>query len=220
MRLIRAAERLFAERGIEVVSLREISRAAGQGNTNALQYHFGDRDGVLDAILQRHGRDLDVRRWALLDEYHPTHGDPRAVAAILVRPIVSKLDDPDGGPEYLQIAAEVVNRSNDLVVPDKPSVLSDPTLSDEDDSVNAWAHLATPFIPARAAGHPFHRRYLAVRFAYLEAGRRARNIRTPDHRLFTAHVIDLVTTLLSAPLSEETHRALETKGATRRANRR
>ena len=39
--LMRAAERLFAERGIEVVSLREINRAAAQRNATALQYHFG-----------------------------------------------------------------------------------------------------------------------------------------------------------------------------------
>ena len=41
--IVEAAERLFAERGIEAVSLRDVSAAAGQRNHSAAQYHFGDR---------------------------------------------------------------------------------------------------------------------------------------------------------------------------------
>ena len=46
-RLIDAAVQLYGDRSIDAVSLREISAAAGQKNPNALQYHFGDRDGCL-----------------------------------------------------------------------------------------------------------------------------------------------------------------------------
>jgi AcrR family transcriptional regulator len=46
-RLITAAEELFAANGIEAVSLREIVRASGARNTAALQYHFGDRAGLV-----------------------------------------------------------------------------------------------------------------------------------------------------------------------------
>src|SRR3546814_5693299 len=42
-RILDAAGALIAERGLEGVSLREITREAGQKNTTALQYHFGDR---------------------------------------------------------------------------------------------------------------------------------------------------------------------------------
>jgi len=56
-----AAERLMAERGITGVSLNEINTAAGQRNTAALHYHFGGRDGLLRAILRRHGPWLRAR---------------------------------------------------------------------------------------------------------------------------------------------------------------
>ena len=46
------AERLFGERGINGVSLREISRAVGQRNPSALQYHFGSRDALLIGMAQ------------------------------------------------------------------------------------------------------------------------------------------------------------------------
>ncbi|MEY4055340.1 MAG: hypothetical protein RL519_675, partial [Pseudomonadota bacterium] len=51
VRLILAGETLFAERSIEGVSLREIAAAAGNGNNNAVQYHFGGKDGLVQAIF-------------------------------------------------------------------------------------------------------------------------------------------------------------------------
>ena len=47
-----AAERLFAERGIDAVSLRTINTEAGY-SVAALHYHFGTRDGLVTALLQR-----------------------------------------------------------------------------------------------------------------------------------------------------------------------
>src|SRR3546814_3777931 len=43
-RLVGTAERLFADRGIESVTLAEINIAAGQRNKNATHYHFGDKE--------------------------------------------------------------------------------------------------------------------------------------------------------------------------------
>ncbi|MDU0294099.1 TetR family transcriptional regulator, partial [Saccharothrix longispora] len=43
LRLLAAAERLFAERGLYAVSNRQISAEAGQGNNAAVGYHFGTK---------------------------------------------------------------------------------------------------------------------------------------------------------------------------------
>ncbi|MFJ4672288.1 TetR family transcriptional regulator [Kitasatospora purpeofusca] len=50
-RLIRAAEELFATRGVEASLTKDIVRLAGQSNPSAVQYHFGSREGLLDAIM-------------------------------------------------------------------------------------------------------------------------------------------------------------------------
>ena len=110
-RLVAAAESLFAEHGIEGVSLREINTAAGVGNTSALQYHFRNRAGLVRAVLAKHTPAVDSARHVLLDQYVAAdHDDLRALAAALVRPSAAKLRDPDGGRAYLRIHAEVLNR--------------------------------------------------------------------------------------------------------------
>lgn len=48
--LIREAMKLYAERSIGAVSLREIVQKAGQANQSAIHYHFNDRQGLIAAI--------------------------------------------------------------------------------------------------------------------------------------------------------------------------
>ena len=60
--LIETAERLFAERGIHGVSLREIGLAAGQRNNGVTQYHFGDKAGLVVAIFERRAAEVNARR--------------------------------------------------------------------------------------------------------------------------------------------------------------
>ncbi|MFE2109574.1 TetR family transcriptional regulator [Kitasatospora sp. NPDC059463] len=70
-RLLRAAEELFATRGVEASLTKDIVRQAGQSNPSAVQYHFGSREGLLDAIMaarqERTERALAPRLPALAD---------------------------------------------------------------------------------------------------------------------------------------------------------
>jgi AcrR family transcriptional regulator len=66
LRLIFAAERLFGERGVKGVSLREIAIAAGNRNNNAVQYHFGSKGGLIEAIMRHRVTQLDGYRESYL----------------------------------------------------------------------------------------------------------------------------------------------------------
>ena len=108
-RIVAAAERLFAERGVDAVSLVEIGKAAGQRNRSAVQYHFGDKRGVIHAILDKHTPGIELRRHAMLDGLEAGGGpDLRSLVEVLVLPAAEKLDDPDGGPAFLLLNAELV----------------------------------------------------------------------------------------------------------------
>lgn len=50
-RLLKAAERLFADRGFKKVTVREICRAA-KANVAAVNYHFGDKLGLYREVMQ------------------------------------------------------------------------------------------------------------------------------------------------------------------------
>ncbi|HEX2849870.1 MAG TPA: helix-turn-helix domain-containing protein [Acidimicrobiales bacterium] len=209
-RLITAAEQLFAARGIDAVSLREINRAAGSKNAIAVQYHFDDRDGVLKAILAKHRPDVESRRHAMLDQYE-ADGDPdlRALSAALVRPSAAKLADDDGGPEYLQISAYLLNR------PEAAREAEGPV--DRRDSIQRWRLMVEPLLEEEATR--LHRRFTAIRFSAIELGRRAATAPHTDDRLFVSHLVDLVAAILGAPVSEETVRLADARDARRRGPR-
>lgn len=208
-RLLAAAERLFAQRGADGVSLREITREAGARNAIAVQYHFADRDGVLRAILDKHLPDVDARRHALLDEL--ATGDPaspRALAAALVSPLAAKLSDSDGGPAFLRIYADLLNR---------PA----PALEYADGrfrSLHRWRVAAQPALEPEAVR--LHRRLTALQYTAVELARRAAAAPHTDDRLFTSHLIDVVAAILSAPVSPETSRLADERDRARPRRRR
>jgi AcrR family transcriptional regulator len=75
VRMIVVAEQLFADRGIDGVSLREVAVAAGSRNTGAGQYYFGNKDKLVQAIYEYRVAELDVRRLELLADL-PDDQDP------------------------------------------------------------------------------------------------------------------------------------------------
>jgi AcrR family transcriptional regulator len=191
--LLSAAEQLFATRGVDGVSLREIARRAGAKNVIAVQYHFADRDGVLRAILDKHLPAVDERRHALLDA---AESDPslRVLAGALVRPLGSKLADAGGGPEFLRVYADLLNRPK-------------PVLDAADGrfgSLRRWRASVAPLLdPDGAKLHP---RLNALLYTAVELARRAESGPHTDDRLFISHLIDVVAAILSAPVSGETRR--------------
>ena len=84
--LLHAAEAEFAEAGIETGSLRKIMRAA-RADPGAVHYHFGGRQPLAAAVLDRVLAPLNARRLELLD-VAAAHGAPSLTQLVdaLVRP--------------------------------------------------------------------------------------------------------------------------------------
>lgn len=102
--IVRAATRLFARRGIDAVTVRELHEAAGQRNSSALQYHFGSREGLLREIVERHQAPIDEERGEWLDRAT----DLRGYVEALVEPLAAALRTR-AGREYLLIITQVVS---------------------------------------------------------------------------------------------------------------
>lgn len=100
-RLIRAAEEIFAAQGTDGAQLRDIVRLAGQSNPSAVQYHFGSRAGLLDAVMA--GRQARTER--------------------VIAPLLDALDNTDGtreeGPGVRELLAALVTAESSLLADDR-----------------------------------------------------------------------------------------------------
>jgi AcrR family transcriptional regulator len=107
-KLLDAAARAFAEDGVFNASLVEITRRAGQRNRGALHYHFGSRDGVLCAVIDRHAAFLARREGELLQAAlrTPDH-DVASVIEAVVRPAAELAESGWRGRCCVLIIAEL-----------------------------------------------------------------------------------------------------------------
>lgn len=91
--LMTTAERLFAERGIAAVSLRDIGIAAGQRNHAVVQYHFGDRDTLVREIVAFRAVVTERGRAAMLaDLLSRGQPQPLGLVRVFVLPLAEHLE--------------------------------------------------------------------------------------------------------------------------------
>ncbi|MDT2006085.1 TetR/AcrR family transcriptional regulator [Rhodococcus opacus] len=192
-RLLQTAARLFAEQGVGVVSLREITREAGVKHATAVQYHFGDRHGLLDAVLEGHFKAVEDRRTLMLDQADETGiAELRQLAEILVRPLAAELAD-EPGRFFLRIYGQMLSPATEKFV-------------DDGSSMWRWRDAAAPFLPAYA--HKLHPRFTAVSYATAALASKAVDDKRSNDRLFVSRLIDVVTAIITAPVSDETAQLL------------
>jgi AcrR family transcriptional regulator len=80
------AARLFAERGIEHVAVRDITDATGT-NIAAINYHFGSKHGLIEALVDRGAGEFARRRGLYLDALEDDGStDLRMIVEALVVP--------------------------------------------------------------------------------------------------------------------------------------
>ena len=196
-KLLDAATRLMAERGIYGVSLAEIVREAGQRNASAVHYHFGSRDEVLRAILDRHVPVIRARRLELLADAD----DLRSLAEAVVRPVTEFAQRGWRERAYLQIGSELT-RYLDRSTPEIRELMA-ATAGYE--PMARIAELVGPvpddvWAERVAIIHPFVGRAAADRARLLDA-------ESPEHPVladdrFVANLVDMFLGALTAPVSE------------------
>lgn len=113
--LLDVAERLFAERGVTQVSLREIVRESGQRNPSAARYHFGTREALIVAVIERRMSMINQLRHRRLDalERRGEHTDLRAVMRTTVGAVADQVRGTDWGAHYVRIVAELAQWPTD-----------------------------------------------------------------------------------------------------------
>ena len=111
LRLLAAAEQLFATRGLEVAN-RDIVTTADQHNQSAITYHFASRAGLIDAVRERHETPIAQHRQHLIARL-PGPGDltTRQLVEAQIRPLAA---------EMLRCAPSYWARLTELLLVDAP----------------------------------------------------------------------------------------------------
>lgn len=111
-RILTAAEALFAQRGFEGASLRQLTAAAGV-NLAAVNYHFGSKDNLVEEVFKRRLDQLNARRLAALKQ---VAGQPETtledVLAAFIRPALD-LSHDGGGGLFMRVLARAFAEHDD-----------------------------------------------------------------------------------------------------------
>lgn len=207
-RLLDAAERLFAVRGVHATSSRDIVSEAGQRNESALQYHFGSRDGLMEALHERRLGQVQAARFEKLEALLATNPAPpvRDLILAVTLPVVELCRRDAGFIAYLRVFGQVAMAPSDAMA----HGLRHEAASVQEAIRLIQAHIDLDPRIARL-------RFEAVsRFLILSLSQHARNAGTFRGRAFDLYfndLVDVVCGMVLAGVSEETQRALARQGA-------
>ena len=106
-RILDAAESLFMEHGFEATSLRSLTSAAGV-NLAAVNYHFGSKEELFQAVLTRRLDPMNKERIELIDKLEREAGGKaiaceRILFAMLIPALRLARDEERGGKNFLRL---------------------------------------------------------------------------------------------------------------------
>ena len=115
-RILDTAERLFAQKGFDAVSLRNII-ASARVNLAAVHYHFGSKQALIHAVIARRLRPINEERLAKLAEARANAGKQpvklERVLECLFRPLFRLQANPKAGPTFARLVGRVMGERNE-----------------------------------------------------------------------------------------------------------
>lgn len=112
-----AARRLFATRGLDAVSIRDIVRAAGQKNAGSINYYFKSKDDLLKELIHDVAKLLDDDHNRRLDMLEAAGGPKsiREIVSILITYPTMEADGPFEDEYALRFLNMVLINHRDLM---------------------------------------------------------------------------------------------------------
>ena len=208
--LMRAAEKLIAERGMEHLSIREITSSAGQKNESALQYHFKNLTGLIDAILLERSQQTHEARAQMIETLLAISPKPslREICMLMVAPTF------DLACSNIDFCLYVRAFGHELVLTET-SPLSELTIRGGGESGIETGRMLRKVLPHLDTDTYQRRMEAAVRLCSASMYHQARQksaFKGDQAKLFLHNLVDALVGLFSAPISPETM-ALTTKSS-------
>jgi AcrR family transcriptional regulator len=108
-RILDAAERLFATEGFDGTSMRSVTAAAG-ANLAAVNYHFGSKAALFEAVVARIFGPVNARQLDLLDALEAGPGEPSVEELLeaFMSPLADLFDSGRRGPVLARLFGRVM----------------------------------------------------------------------------------------------------------------
>ena len=110
-RLLLTALHLYAEEGLNAVSLRRISAAAGSKNSAAMHYHFTNKPGVIKALVKMIAAELQASS-ARIREQQPAKTSLHQEFRNTLRPLAQLPQDTPWGADAVRFMSRVMTEYN------------------------------------------------------------------------------------------------------------
>jgi hypothetical protein len=173
--------------------MSDVVRDAGQANDSAVGYHFGSRQGLLEAVVAKHVAVMDGHR-----EVPPRPAGIRALVDAILGPTAALLSTEEGR-DFLRIMEQLADWSG--MATGRPA----PPLRGT--TIGAQLEALTRRLGDRL-GMPLARERVALMVVFLTGAlaARARAVETGgrqrlSHQRFVDHLTDVLTGALTAPSS-------------------
>lgn len=108
---VMAALTLFAEHGTAAVSMRHVNRSIGTRNNSAAHYHFGDKEGLIDAVF------IYIQDWFAKARSEPLSGlehkarietvDVYEILAVWIDPYLRLIREETWGFDAIRLLARI-----------------------------------------------------------------------------------------------------------------
>ena len=99
-RILDAAEELFMQHGFEGTSMRHLTSRAGV-NLAAVNYHFGSKHALIEAVFRRRLDPMNAERIAALERLEEL--SPEGIIRAFVAPSLSLVADAKGGRNFIRL---------------------------------------------------------------------------------------------------------------------
>jgi AcrR family transcriptional regulator len=115
--LIAAALKLFAEEGIDGVSIRAVNREAGLGPAS-MHYHFGTKEALVDSVLHMHGdRIVEAITTRGKELAKQDVVSARDLVTMLAQPYVDLVEElSEGGHDWIRLVSQLAQTEPERVL--------------------------------------------------------------------------------------------------------
>jgi len=153
--ILDVAELLFAEKGYNGTSMREMAEKASV-NQGLITYYFGTKEGLFEAVFKRRGLELSQKRNALLDALLAQPSPPSVSDLIraFVQPQFDLKKSGQAGMAFVRIQARLHNEPEELAFRLRREVY--------DSSAKRYIHALCEVLPHIPAADVHHRMMFLV----------------------------------------------------------